>query len=94
MIVKDLLPPTLVTVIKGFLHALIANEPDGHVMTWFAFRCRQCGTDLAHMESQVQSAYIAWMSSQHEVGHGLHANSKKGHAVRYLIQKIKGYTLL
>ncbi len=76
MIVKDLLPPTLVTVIKGFLHALIANERDGHVMTWLAFRCRQCGTDLAHIGSQSDHAHFAWTLSQHKVVHGLHAKAK------------------
>ena len=76
---KDLLPPTLVTFIKGFLHAIIANERDARVMKSyvFAFRCRQSVTDLAHIESQFHAAHVAWTFSQHKVGHGLHANSKK-----------------
>ena len=80
MIVKDLLPPTLVTFIKGFLHAIIANEHDAQVMKSFvfAFWCHQTVTNFAHIESQIHPAHAAWMFSQREVGHGLDANSKKG----------------
>ena len=80
MIVKDLLPPTLVTFVNWFLHALIANEHDAQVMKSFvfAFWCQQAVTNLAPVvKSPIYPAHVAEIFRQHEVGHGLDANSKR-----------------
>ena len=79
---KDLLPPTLVTFIKDVLQAIIANELHARMMKSYVvpFRCRQSVTDLAHINSQIHRAHVAWVSrfpvSWHGVGHGLYAKSK------------------
>ena len=77
---KDFLPPALVTFVNGFLHASIANERDAHVMKSFvfAFWCQQAVTNLAPVvKSPIYPAHVAEIFSQHKVGHGLDANSKR-----------------
>ena len=84
---KDFLPPKLVTFVDRFLHASIANERDAHVMKSFvfAFWCQQAVTNLAPVvKSPIHPAHVAEVFTQHEVGHGLDANSNKNSCTEIL----------
>ena len=90
---KDLLPLTLVTLIKDVLQAIIANELHARMMKSYVahFRRRQSVTDLAHINSQFCHAQVAWVSrfpvSWRGVGHGLCANSNKNSCTEILDTK-------
>ena len=97
---KDFLPPTPVTFIKGLLQAIIANELHARMMKSYVapFRGRQSVTDLAHVNSQFCHAQVAWVSrfpvSWRGVGHGLCANSNKNSCTEILDTKAQGICLV